>query len=218
MAFYIDSATPEEILAAQKLGWVTGITTNPVLMSKSTFPPEEILLFAEKTGMSPVYYQLTARTEPEMVQEAAKALGILGSKLILKIPPAPVGFRFVSRYHKNFRCCITAVFTQAQALAAAESGAVSVAVYVNRATRYGEDGIAVVKGISEAVKCTKLEIIAASIKSVDELTAAVLVGSHHVTAGLEVLNAVIESQYSRKAAEEFLENGIGLLPRGRGVL
>src|SRR5512137_2646004 len=131
MSLYLDSAILDEIKEAFSWGWVSGVTTNPSLLGKSEVKPEERLKAIANLVDGEIFYQLMAETPEGMYLEAHRAREILGKKLVVKIPATSVGFRSCARLTPEFSCAMTAVYSPAQALLAAESGARYVIVYFN---------------------------------------------------------------------------------------
>jgi transaldolase len=210
MATFIDSAEEREVRLARELGWVKGVTTNPVLLAQVGMPPETTLqrLAAARVGL--LFYQLVSQDEAAMLEEAQAAQNIVGDSLVLKVSPTEVGFRFVADHAPQFACCVTAVFSPAQALVAREAGARYVAVYVNRASRLMGDGLRLVKGIACMFPKGDTEIVAASIKSPEEAIAAAEAGAHHLAVPYDVLKALILHPLSSEAIENFQKEGLGI--------
>lgn len=210
MAIYLDSAKLEEARQARDFGWVYGVTTNPSLMARAGVRPETVLRELSALQFHQVYYQLVSHDMAEMMAEAHKAVDIVKDGLVLKIPPTANGFRFVSNYGQEFPCCITAIFSPAQALVARECGARYIAVYVNRATKQVGDGIGLVKNLSEVLRGSQTEILAASLKSSAEAVDAQVAGAHHITIPFDLLTNLPEHPLSTKTIEQFDDEGIGL--------
>jgi transaldolase len=209
MAIYIDSALLDEVKAAQKFGWVYGVTTNPLLLARAGEDPLDVLSSLAHLKFKQLFYQLVAPTVESMYQETQAVLQIVGKGLVLKIPPTETGFRFVSIYRDEFLCCVTAVYSAAQALVAKEAGAKYVAVYVNRATKLMGDGLGMVREIAEVLENSETKILAASIKSPEESCASLSAGAHHLTLPFDVLSKLIEHPLSEQAVEEFDSDGVG---------
>lgn len=209
MAIYIDSAIVEEVEAARSLGWVRGVTTNPVLLAKAEGEAREVLSALARLNMGSLFYQLVSPTLVGMFEEMQLAANVVGPSLILKVPPTENGFRFVAQC-REYPCCITAVFSPAQALIASEVNARYAAVYVNRATRLMGDGLKLVRDVAEILKHSDTEIIAASIKSSEEACAALAAGAHHLTLPHEVLMKFITHPLTEQTLAEFEANGIGI--------
>jgi transaldolase len=203
MSLYLDSANIKEATTAVKTGWIKGITTNPAILSRSGFSPEETLIKLAVFEVSEIFYQVRSADLPTMMEEMKRAESILGEKLVVKIPPTHKGFQFASKISSNHKTCLTAIFSPAQALAARETGADYIAVYVNRATRLTGDGIKLTMSIADVLDGSGTEIIAASLKSQEEVIAAFNAGAQHLTLPFDVLSSLIENPHSQQAVEQF---------------
>ncbi len=210
MAIFIDSAIFKEVESAHSLGWVYGVTTNPVLLAKAGSDALTILTDLTHLDMGPLFYQLVSTTLDGMCREMELAAKIVGSALVLKVSPTQVGFQFVNQC-LDVPCCITAVYSPAQALVARASNARYVAVYVNRATRFMGDGLRLVREVAEILKQSSTEIIAASIKSSEEACASLCAGAHHLTLPYEVIMSLIGHPLTDQTLGEFQALGVGLV-------
>ena len=210
MAIYIDSAILNEVESARSLNWVRGVTTNPILLSKAGGDPSGVFRNLANLKFRQIFYQLVSPSLDSMYQEAQTAKKIAEDALVLKIPPTKVGFQFVSQYGNQIPCCVTAVYSPAQALVACEAGARYIAVYVNRATRLMGDGLQLVREIADILKSYDTEIIAASLKSTEEAVASLVAGAHHLTLPYAILNGLIVHPLSEQTVDEFQTNGVGI--------
>lgn len=210
MAIYLDSANLEEARQARELGWVYGVTTNPSLMAKSGTEPEIVLRELATLAFHQVYYQLAANDLKNMRVEADKASAIVNDGLILKIPPTENGFRFVAQHGQEFPCCITAIFSAAQALVARECGARYIAVYVNRATKQIGDGVGLVRELHDVLAGSMTEILAASLKSTQEAMDALRAGAQHLTVPFDLLMSLPDHPLSAMTMEQFDAEGVGI--------
>lgn len=210
MSIFVDTAVVEEAIQAKDLGWVRGITTNPVLLAKSGKPVSATLSHLRELNIGPVFYQLTAPNIDEMLREVDAARAILGDHLVVKIPPVQMGFQIASILSPEMPCCITALYSVAQAIVARETGTKYIAVYVNRATRLLGDGITLLGDMARALAGGSTEILAASIKSSDEASAAMLAGADHLTLPFDILKTLITHDLSDKAMSQFRSEGAGI--------
>jgi transaldolase len=210
MAIYIDSAILKEIQSARAMGWVRGVSTNPVLLAKAGGKADQVLAEIARLDVRPLFYQLVSPTLEGMQKELDYAAEIVGAGLVLKVPPTLTGFQFV-RQSAEYPCCVTAVYSPAQALIASELHARYVAVYVNRATRLLGDGLKLVSDIAEVLKHNGTEIIAASIKSPEEACAALYAGARHLTLPYNVLTSLGTHPLSEQTMAEFQASGVGIL-------
>jgi transaldolase len=210
MSLYIDSAILDEIKEAFSWGWVSGVTTNPSLLGKSEVKPEERLKAIANLVAGEIFYQLIAETPEGMYLEAHRARDILGKKLVVKIPATSVGFRSCARLAPEFSCAMTAVYSPAQALLSAESGAHYVIVYFNRAASLMGEADTLTSACSQVLTGGKTELMAASIKSIDDAVGAVKAGAQHLTLPFDVLKALPENELTRQSVLEFSKNGKGI--------
>ena len=206
MAIYLDSAVLTEAQAAVESGWLYGITTNPTLLAKSGLPPAETYRKLAELPVDEIYYQVSAAELDQMHKEIGLAQAILGNKLVVKIPPT----RLAAEIFGEYKTCLTAIFSPAQALAARETGANYIAVYVNRATKWMGDGLALTRGCAEMLVGSGTEIIAASLKSLEEVVAAYNAGAQHLTLPFDILQTLIENEHSDRAVQLFTETGAHL--------
>ncbi|MGB5933019.1 MAG: transaldolase family protein, partial [Anaerolineae bacterium] len=127
----------------------------------------------------------------------------LPQRLVIKVPCTLEGLRLVSQIGEEIPCAVTAIFTPAQTYLACQAGARYVIPYVNRLTRAGGDGPGLVKTMREIISESEAEIVAASLKSPQEVVSALLGGAHHVTAPLKVIEEMAENQWTAEALAQF---------------
>ena len=207
---YLDSALISEAHKAITLGWIKGITTNPTLLAKSNLTPEETLRNLAKISPGEVYYQLTATDVIGMLAEGRRAFEIIGTQTVLKIPATDLGFQVVTILRKEIPCAVTAIYNAAQAAISKEAGAKYAIVYVNRATRLLGDGLVLVRDMANILQDSDTEILAASLKSPAEATAALQAGADHLTLPLNLLQGMTTHELSQQTVEDFAKNGQGI--------
>ena len=211
MQLLLDSAIIDEARQAAKWGWVSGVTTNPILLAKSNISPEKTLKKLRKLFKGPVFYQLTGQTLDAMKDEAKKAADIIGKQLVLKIPATELGFRATSRLSKNYTCAVTSIFTPAQALVAHAAGARYALYYHNRAKRLLKNGEILASELVQVLKYTDTRVVAASLKNPEEVVEARTAGVSILSTNFEVLGQMMNHDLSKAALEDFNLSGTGLL-------
>ncbi len=211
MAIYLDSAELAEAQRALSLGFVRGITTNPTLIARSGRPGAEVLADLLHLTSGPVFYQITALTEAERIEQAHETFDLAPERLIIKIPATTENYALAAGLIADgVTCCMTAVSSAAQAYLAGEIGAAYIAPYVNRLTRNLGDGPALVRQMAAVLSGMPTRILAASLKSPDEVVEAVLAGAHDVTTTLDVLLAMGEHPLSQQAIDAFNRDSAGV--------
>ncbi len=210
MSIFIDTADIEQAKAALMTGWVHGITTNPILLSNADSSVSDTLQQLAGLNIGLLFYQLTATCREEMLKEAQLAKEIAGDQLVLKLPPTKQGFKIIPHLPPEVTCCVTAIYSAAQAVVARESGVRYIAVYVSRATKLLGDGPSLITEISRILQGSQTQLLAASLKSPMEASSAILAGADHLTLPFDVLSQLTYHEYSEDAVNNFNENGSGL--------
>jgi transaldolase len=207
MAIFLDSALAGEAKKAFALGFVSGVTTNPRLLSQAKGMPEAVIKELCALSPGPVFYQLTAATSEEMENEAVRFHRIAPGKVVIKIPCTTQNLALMALLGSRHQipCAATAVYSSGQAYLACEAGARYIIPYVNRISAGGGDGPAFVSRIAAIARAAgkDTQILAASLKTPDEVAATVAAGAHHVTLPLAVIEALGNDPRSDEAIRMF---------------
>ena len=204
MTLFLDSANIDDVQQAVRLGIVTGVTTNPALMAKTGRRARDVIqdILALTTG--PVFYQVTAGEAALRLEQAHSMARLAPDRVVIKIPATMENLALATRLKgEGISCAITAVASPAQVYLASLAGASYAAVYVNRLTRQLGDGIHVVRECVAIARASPIRVLAASLKSVEEVVATLLTGVSDITIPLELILRLGEHELSRKAIEEF---------------
>lgn len=204
MPLFLDSAMLTEVVTAHRLGFVAGVTTNPALIAKTGRPGMDVLAEILQAISGPVFYQVTTEGVEEREAQAHAAAAMAPGRVVIKIPATTENLALTARLAAaGLRCAVTAVSTPAQAYLAAQAGAEFAIPYVNRLTRLLGDGLVVVSGCADVLRGTPTRLLAASLKSADEVVAALRAGAQDLTIPLELIQAMGEHPLSQQAIEEF---------------
>ncbi|MBM3330939.1 transaldolase [candidate division WOR-3 bacterium] len=205
MGLFLDSARIEEVQKAVELGFLAGVTTNPTIIAKANGQPKDIIREICAISPGPVFYQITTKTPAEREREGREFYLVNPEKVVLKIPATTENMTLMARLSMEIPCAATAVYSGHQTIVACDAGARYVIPYVNRATRLLGDGCRLVAEMASVVKASGrvVEILAASIKSAEEATQAVLAGANHLTLPLDILLSLGNHPLSEAAIEEF---------------
>ncbi|MFO7638306.1 MAG: transaldolase family protein [bacterium] len=201
----IDSAKFEEVARAMELGYVTGVTTNPLLMAQAAAPVEKVITELCRVARGPVFYQLTGADHQARKDEGKRMFDLCPERVVLKIPATSENMRLVAELSPGIPCAVTAVYAAHQAWVACEAGAGYVIPYLNRATRLQGDGMALVADLVDVVEeCgTGTEVLVASVKTPAEAASAVLAGAHHLTLPLDIILKLGDHPLTEQAVAEF---------------
>lgn len=214
MALYIDSAYLDDIIEAARTVPVSGVTTNPTIMLAAVergqrLAPLDLLneLLSRVDGT--IFIQPGAPDEQAMLREALDYIQVAPQRVIPKIPITHVGLR-VARQLKlaGRRIAFTAVTTISQAYAAAMSQADFIIPYYNRMERAGVDASLRISQMAELLHNHQLptRLLAASVKSPQEVAGALLAGVHDLTIAPQLLLEMVSDPQSEQAVEKFTQD------------
>jgi len=194
MRIFLDTANLEHIRHGVSLGVVTGVTTNPSLVSKEGKVDyrklvEEICAIVP----GPVSTEVLGQDVKTMVAEA-REIAKWADNVVVKIPASAEGVQATAVLAKeNVKVNFTLCFTLNQAVLAAEAGARFISPFVGRLDDIGEDGMMVVADIVDYLDHYQLcaQVIAASIRHPQHCLMAAKVGAHVATVPYQVLMQMV---------------------------
>ena len=196
MRIFLDTANIEEIKQAVKLGVISGVTTNPSLISQAGVKDYEGAIkkiCAIVPG--PVSTEVTVEGAEAMVKQA-REIAKWAENVVIKVPATTEGLEVTSALaREGIKVNFTLCFSVNQALLAAEAGAAYVSPFVGRLDDIGQDGMLLVKDIIDVYKNykdIKTEVIAASIRHPEHCVRAAKIGAHIATLPYKVLLQMIQ--------------------------
>ena len=207
MHLFLDTANIDQIKEAAKLGIISGVTTNPSLMSKEA-PADYEAAVKEICSVipGPVSAEVVVE-EAEAMIEQARTISTWAPNVVVKIPATAAGLEATSALAKekikvNFTLC----FSLNQALLGALAGAAYVSPFVGRLDDIGHDGIEVIRDIVDVFEYYELptEVIAASIRHTQHCAAAAKAGAHIATVPYNVLMQMIRHPLTDIGIARFL--------------
>lgn len=191
MGIYLASAKPEDAQRAQNLAFVEAITTNPTLIAQMGRPGLDILAELVEIFDGHVFYQVTASTVEQRFDEAWEAHEIRPDKVVIKVPATTENFAMTSKLvDTGIECAITTVYSPAQAYLATQTEATFVIPHINHLTHHSGDKMMALRDMVHLLAGTQTEVLAAGLTTVDEIVAALLAGTHHVAAPLDLILAM----------------------------
>jgi transaldolase len=171
---FIDSANPADWDLALARGWLHGVTTNPLIISRAgkkvdLATAQDLVANARKRNLNELQLQVTGHTAGELHASGA-ALRDLWDKVTIKIPATAAGFEAAAPLcRQGFSVTITACYTAHQTMLAASIGAQYVAPYYGRMLDAGLDADARLNAMLEIGRRENIRVLVASIRSVDQL-------------------------------------------------
>jgi transaldolase len=206
MKIFIDTANTSEIVKANELGVIRGVTTNPSLIAKEGRNFQEVVKEICSIVDGPISAEVVSMEAGKMVEEALP-LAKIHPNIVIKIPMTLEGLKAVKLLSsKGIKTNVTLIFSANQALLAALAGASYVSPFVGRLEDINEDGMKVVKEIAVIFQAYgfKTEIIAASIRNVRHATLAALAGAHIATMPYAVIEQMANHPLTDAGIKKFL--------------
>ncbi|HEY78167.1 MAG TPA: fructose-6-phosphate aldolase [Dehalococcoidia bacterium] len=207
MHIFLDTANIEQIRQAARLGIVSGVTTNPSLVSNEGMADYEAVV---KEICSIIPGPVSAEvlgTKAQAMIEQAHQITRWAPNVAIKIPATADGLEATSALSKDgIKVNFTLCFSLNQALLAALAGATYVSPFVGRLDDIGHDGMALVTDIVDVYKRYGLptQVIAASIRHPQHCVAAAKAGAHIATVPYAVLMQMIRHPLTEIGITRFL--------------
>jgi transaldolase len=214
MKIFIDTANVDEIKAANDLGVICGVTTNPSLIAKEGRIFEEVVQEITTIVDGPISAEVISLEADKMVEEALE-LAKIHKNIVIKIPMTAEGLKAVSRLSKKgIHTNVTLIFSPSQALLAARAGATYVSPFVGRLNDISSDGNKLIGDIAAIFDLHGIdtEIIAASIRSPEDVADAAHAGAHIATIPYKVICQMIKHPLTDIGIERFLKDWEGVKP------
>jgi transaldolase len=209
MLIFLDTANIDEIREAASLGIISGVTTNPSLVSKEATSDYETVT---KTICSIVSGSVSAEVlaeDTEAMIAEARVKASWAPNVTIKIPVTAAGIKATTILSKeNIDVNMTLCFSVNQALLAALAGATYVSPFVGRLDDVGHDGMQLVKEIVDIYSHYQFstKVIAASIRHPLHCVAAAKAGAHIATVPYKVLMQMIKHPLTDIGIDRFLSD------------
>ncbi|MDD4985162.1 MAG: fructose-6-phosphate aldolase [Dehalococcoidales bacterium] len=207
MQIFLDTANIDQIRQAAKLGVISGVTTNPTLVSnEKTSDYETVTRTICSIIPGSVSVEVLAEDSESMVKEA-RVKASWAPNVTIKIPATADGLQTISVLSKeNIAVNMTLCFSLNQALLGALAGAAYVSPFVGRLDDAGHDGMQLVKDIVGVFKYYNFptRVIAASIRHPQHCLAAAEAGADIATVPYSVLMQMIRHPLTDIGVARFL--------------
>ena len=210
MKFYIDTANVDEIRAANDMGIIAGVTTNPSLIAKEGRDYAETLKEIASIVDGPISGEVKATTKDAatMIEEGNAIYALDPKHMVVKIPMTTEGLKAIKALSAlGIPTNCTLIFSANQALLAARAGATYVSPFLGRLDDINEDGIPLIETISEMFSNypdIETQIICASVRTPVHVTACALAGADIATVPYKVLMQMTKHPLTDQGIEKFI--------------
>jgi transaldolase len=207
MKFFVDTADVKEIRELNDLGLLDGVTTNPSLIMKTGGNIFEVTKEICDIVAGPVSAEVVATEFKQMMAEA-ETLAKIADNICIKVPLTLDGLKACKAIRTGMKRMVnvTLCFSPNQALLAAKAGASFISPFVGRLDDTSSDGMDVISEIKQIYDNYdfKTEILVASVRTVNHVKQAALIGADVVTAPPATLKALVNHPLTDKGLAAFL--------------
>lgn len=205
----MDTANIEHIRHGVRLGVISGVTTNPSLISREgKVDYQKLVKEICSVVPGPVSTEVLSQDASGMIDEA-REVARWADNIVVKIPANLEGVEATSVLSKegvkvNFTLC----FSLNQTLLGVAAGASFVSPFVGRLDDIGEDGMRVVEDIVKFLRFYQLptQVIAASIRHPQHCMVAAKAGAHIATVPYKVLLQMIQHPLTDIGVKRFMDD------------
>ncbi|HJA26619.1 MAG TPA: fructose-6-phosphate aldolase [Candidatus Fournierella merdigallinarum] len=209
MKFFIDTANVDEIRAANDMGVIAGVTTNPSLIAKEGRDYAETLAEIASIVDGPISGEVKATTTDAagMIAEGRAIYALDPKHMVVKIPMTAEGLKAIKVLAaEGIPTNCTLIFTANQALLAARAGAAYVSPFLGRLDDISQPGIDLIQTISAIFNNypdLRCEIIAASVRNPIHVTDCALAGADIATVPYKVIQQMTKHPLTDAGIEKF---------------
>ena len=209
MKIFLDTADVDLIEQYYGTGLIDGVMTNPTLIKKSGYDPEEVYRKIALLGVDDISLEIVTDDSYEFLKEGRRLKEKFGEITTIKVPCTPEGLKGCKLLSKEgIRVNVTLIFSAAQAVLASKAGAAYVSPFVGRVDDNSFDGLGLIKEIADIYeKQSRLynfvdtEILSASIRNVGSVSKSFEYGAGIVT----MPPSVFEKMYNHILTDKGLE-------------
>tara|TARA_B100001175_G_scaffold183965_1_gene156257 strand:- start:874 stop:1527 length:654 start_codon:yes stop_codon:yes gene_type:complete len=212
MKFFIDTANLDQILEAQSLGVLDGVTTNPSLMAKEGITGQKNItqhyIDICEIVDGDVSAEVISVDFDGMVKEGNN-LASLHPQIVVKIPMIEDGIKALKYFSDNgIKTNCTLVFSSGQALLAAKAGATYVSPFIGRLDDNSTDGLNLIEEIRTVYDnyAYQTEILAASIRHTMHIVNCAKIGADVMTGPLSAIKGLLNHPLTDIGLAKFLSD------------
>ena len=211
MKLIVDHADLDQIKEMFEYFPVSGVTTNPTIITRTGKDPYEVLKsIREFIGAdAELHAQVISSDAEGMMAEAKVMRETVGGNFYVKIPTTKEGLKAIKNLKKEgFKVTATAVYTSIQAYLAAEAGADYVAPYLNRIDNLGYDGIQTACEIHDIFENNgyQTKVLAASFKNTQQVLELAKYGVGAATVAPDVIRNFVNNVAVDSAVDAFVKD------------
>ncbi|MGC6430498.1 MAG: fructose-6-phosphate aldolase [Jejuia sp.] len=210
MKFFIDTANLDQIMDAQDMGILDGVTTNPSLMAKEGITGHDNIMKHYVDICNIVDGDVSAEvisTDVDGMIREGEALAELHDQIVIKLPMIKDGVKACKYFSsKGIKTNVTLVFSPGQALLAAKAGATYVSPFIGRLDDISTDGLNLISEIRHIYDNYGFEtqILAASVRHTMHVIDCAKIGADVMTGPLSSIEGLLKHPLTDAGLAKFL--------------
>jgi TalC/MipB family fructose-6-phosphate aldolase len=198
MELWLDSINIEAIKHAAGLGVLAGVTTNPVILSRSGEKFERVIEAISESQLGRIAVQVVHREYNDIVKQA-KRLVAISDRIVVKIPAVDDGLRAIATLEReNIATLATTIFESRQIIMASLCGATYAAPYLSKIQMETGEAFGMLETSQKIIEAYgfKTKMLVAAVKSVEQFVRCAELGLSAVTLPENVYRALFASNKS----------------------
>lgn len=205
---FLDTSDPKEIADISAWGIISGVTTNPLTISREAGNVDletriKQVVYVSKGDVS---VELTTETEEAMLDEAMTYHAWAPDRICIKVPFNEIGIRVIHALAgRGVASNATCMMSMNQAYLAALAGAKYVSLFYGRIRDMGYDARPVVAGTRALIDAEKIDskIIVGSVRHLMDVNESLEAGAHIVTVPPAILRKMLRNPRTDETIREF---------------
>ena len=211
MELYLDSVNLDEIKAASKLGYLTGLTTTPTFMVREGVKDIDAQMLEIAKYVDILQVEALGDNAEEIVAEANRLvnMGLSKETTVFKIPVSLEGTRACKMLvNQGMMVNLHLVYTLQQAYMAFAAGATYVCPLVGRLQDQGHDALGLVADCVEVTEKYGYDskIMFSSVRNMEHIRNALDIGVHTVTVPWKIMQKLTENHFTTIGTNQFIED------------
>lgn len=206
MKIFIDTSSIEDIKTWDKLGFISGVTTNPALLSKENGQPIEILKeICALMGDRPVSAQVTTEDPAKMVVQGVY-FSKLADNVLVKLPANLNGYKALIKLNQlKIKTNITLCFDPVTACLFAKAGATYVSMIIGRSEDFNLYQSTLIKRTKAIFENNNFntKILGASFRNPQQIESAMSQGADVLTIPPSSLSMLFNNPLTNVGLQDF---------------
>ena len=211
MELYLDSIKIEEVREANKLGFLTGLTTTPTFMHREGIKDIDSAIVELSKMVNLLHVEALGDTSELIVREAQRILdlGLDKKKTVFKTPISLEGAKACKKLiDKGINVNLHLVYTLQQAYMGFCAGATYVCILIGRLQDQGHDALRLVEQCVNAAEKYRYptKIMFSSVRNTEHIKDALNLGAHACTIPWSVLKQLPQNHFTDLGIRQFVEH------------